>query len=188
MHRVDADAHVYETEATWEYMTEAEARYRPISFDPPDGKPIVPGDRRPHSFWMVDGRINLGVGALTSERAPPWRHASFWTWARACGTWMKWEWRPQVLYPTYLLQAPSNNPDAELAIYHSYNRWLADKTSQSNGRLRWVLMPPLRSMDEAIEELRFGKEHGACGVFKRAVECGGKGVTTATSSHFTKKQ
>jgi predicted TIM-barrel fold metal-dependent hydrolase len=82
----------------------------------------------------------------------------------------------QVIYPTYLLAAPSDNPGVELALYRSYNRWLADKTGQANGRLRWVVMPPLRSMDTAIDELRFGKEHGACGVFKRAIECGGRNV------------
>jgi predicted TIM-barrel fold metal-dependent hydrolase len=32
-------------------------------------------------------------------------------------------------------------------------------------------------MEQALEELRFGKEHGACGVFKRALECGEKPVS-----------
>jgi uncharacterized protein len=176
MLRVDADAHVYETEATWEYMSAAEARYRPVSFDPPDGRAIVPGDTRPHSFWMVDGRVDLrrwctdertGTTLETRELLDVGarvRHMD------AMGV------DVQVLYPTYLLAAPSDNPDAELAIYRSYNRWLADRTAESKGRLRWVVMPPVRSMDQAIEELRFGKEHGACGVFKRAIECGGKGV------------
>ena len=32
---VDADAHIDETDATWEYMTEEDARYfKPISVDP----------------------------------------------------------------------------------------------------------------------------------------------------------
>ena len=34
MFRVDVDAHVDETEATWEYLGEGEARYRPVSIDP----------------------------------------------------------------------------------------------------------------------------------------------------------
>src|SRR5207253_6805409 len=64
----------------------------------------------------------------------------------------------QVIYPTYLLGAPSDNPAVELAIYRSYNRWLAETTAQGSGRLRWVIMPPLRSPDKIAEELRFGKE------------------------------
>jgi predicted TIM-barrel fold metal-dependent hydrolase len=177
MLRIDADAHIYETEATWEYMTAAQAHYKPTSFDPPAGKAIVPGDTRPHRFWMVDGRVDLrrwctdertGTTLETRELldvGARLRHMD------AMGV------EVQVLYPTYLLAAPSDNPDVELALYQSYNRWLADRTAASNGRLRWVVMPPLRSMDEALEELRFGKEHGAVGVFKRAVECGGKGVS-----------
>jgi uncharacterized protein len=49
----------------------------------------------------------------------------------------------------------------------SYNRWVADRTAPSNGRLRWVCLPPYRTMDKAIEELRFAKDHGACGVLKK---------------------
>src|SRR5262249_3625835 len=37
----------------------------------------------------------------------------------------------------------------------------------SGGRLRWVMIPPLQSMDKAIEEMRFAKEHGACGILKK---------------------
>ena len=52
---VDADTHVDETDATWEYMTKEESQYlKPISVDP--GRPIVRGDQRPHRFWLVDGR------------------------------------------------------------------------------------------------------------------------------------
>ena len=37
-------------------------------------------------------------------------------------------------------------------------------------RLRCAVMPPLASMDGVDEELRFGKDHGACGVFLRGLE------------------
>jgi len=33
--------------------------------------------------------------------------------------------------------------------------------------LRWVCLPPLQNMDETLKELRFAKEHGACGVLKK---------------------
>lgn len=171
---VDADAHVDETDETWEYMPEAEREFKPITFDP--GKAIVPGDRRPHAFWLVDGRLGLRrwrdderTGTTAEQRQlldvpSRIRHMD------ELGIDF------QVIYPTYLLGAPSPRPENELAIYRSYNRWLADKCAGANGRLRWVIMPPIRTMDQAIEELRWGKEHGACGVFKRAIECGGKGV------------
>jgi aminocarboxymuconate-semialdehyde decarboxylase len=177
---VDADAHVIETEETWEYMTADESQYcKPISVDP--GRPIEltlnePGGPKPHRYWIVDGRA-----------APRrWRSDE-----RASTSLALREMRDvpgrlrhmdeigvdvQVIYPTLLLHAPSPRPDVELAIYRSYNRWLADRAAEANGRLRWVVMPPVRSMDKAIEEIRWAKEHGAAGVFKRAIECGGKSV------------
>jgi predicted TIM-barrel fold metal-dependent hydrolase len=176
MLRIDADAHVYETEATWEYMTAAEAQHKPICFDPPDGRPVVPGDRRPHRFWMVDGRVDLRRWCTDERTGTTLETRELLDVAARVRHMDQLGIETQVLYPTYLLQAPSDNPDVELAMYRSYNRWLADKTAESNGRLRWVVMPPLRSMDRALEELRYGREHGAVGVFKRAVECGGKGV------------
>ena len=37
-------------------------------------------------------------------------------------------------------------------------------------RLRWAVIVPTLEMDIAIEELRYGKEHGACGLFMRGIE------------------
>ena len=171
---VDADAHVDETDETWAYMTEAEKEFKPITFDP--GKPIIPGDSRPHQFWLVDGRLGLRrwrdderTGTTADQRQlidvpSRIRHMD------ELGIDL------QVIYPTYLLGAPTPRPEIELAMYRSYNRWLADKCADTKGRLRWAIMPPVRTMDKAIEELRWGKEHGAVGVFKRAIECGGKSV------------
>lgn len=170
--RVDADAHVDETDATWEYMTREEAKFRPVCIDP--GQPIIPGDTRPHRFWLVDGRLGTRrwrddertgttEATRTMEDVPTrLRHMD----ERGIEV--------QVIYPTYLLHGNTGRPEVELALCHSYNRWLADRTAQANGRLRWAVVPPTMSMAETIQELRFGKEHGACGVFKSAIECGGK--------------
>ena len=54
-----------------------------------------------------------------------------------------------------------------MAIKRSYNRWLADRCRQTNGRLRWVCLPPLTDIPAAIEEVRFAKANGACGVMKK---------------------
>jgi predicted TIM-barrel fold metal-dependent hydrolase len=62
-----------------------------------------------------------------------------------------------------------NTEKAEVssALRRSYNRWLADRCSKSNGRLRWVCLPPLHNMDETLDEVRFAKAHGACGILKK---------------------
>jgi predicted TIM-barrel fold metal-dependent hydrolase len=56
-------------------------------------------------------------------------------------------------------------------LVRSYNRWLAEIWDQGGGRLRWAAVPPLMSLDKAREELTFAKEHGACSVFMRPLEC-----------------
>jgi predicted TIM-barrel fold metal-dependent hydrolase len=75
-----------------------------------------------------------------------------------------------VLYPTIFLRPLTRRPDAEVALCKSYNRWLADIWKKGGGRLRWVVLPPVMSLDKAIEELHFGKENGACGVYMRSAD------------------
>jgi hypothetical protein len=76
----------------------------------------------------------------------------------------------QVIYPTFFLSCPSDKPDIELELCRAYNRWMADSTERSNGRLRWVVVPPYLSTDAALAEIEWGKDHGACGVLKRGTE------------------
>src|SRR6185503_2330581 len=76
----------------------------------------------------------------------------------------------QVIYPTVMLVGITSNSDVEVALKRSYNRWLADRCSQTNGRLRWVCVPPLTNIGKAIEEVKFAKENGACGILKKGDE------------------
>jgi len=55
---IDSDAHVDETEQTWEYMNESEVRYKPITVDP-DGKGFLARERRPHRLWLIGGNVSL---------------------------------------------------------------------------------------------------------------------------------
>jgi predicted TIM-barrel fold metal-dependent hydrolase len=73
----------------------------------------------------------------------------------------------QVIYPTMFLMEATEKTEVSVALRRSYNRWLADRCGKSGGRLRWVCLPPLLDIDESIKELRFAKEHGACGVLKK---------------------
>jgi predicted TIM-barrel fold metal-dependent hydrolase len=73
----------------------------------------------------------------------------------------------QVMYPTLSLVEVTERPEVALALRRSYNRWLADRWARSGGRLRWIMLPPLRTIDKTLEELRFAKDHGACGLLKK---------------------
>jgi hypothetical protein len=57
---IDADAHVVESERTWDYLEGSDNRYRPV--------PItvdMPQDKR-KNFWIIGGRL-IG-GAIISVR------------------------------------------------------------------------------------------------------------------------
>jgi predicted TIM-barrel fold metal-dependent hydrolase len=170
MIRVDADAHVDETEATWDALSGPEEAFRPITLDP--GGPTVANDRRPHRLWLIDGQPRLrrwrddertGTVKATRELADidaRLRHMD------------ELHIDVQVLYPTLFLGGMTARAEVELALTNSYNRWIANATEGSHGRLRWVALMPMMSMDEAVTELHWAKDHGACGVLKKGMECG----------------
>ena len=76
----------------------------------------------------------------------------------------------QVVYPTLFLAYITDDVKLEVALCRSYNRFMAGVWEQAQGRLRWVVVPPLRSIDASIEEMNFAKEHGAVGLFFRGIE------------------
>jgi predicted TIM-barrel fold metal-dependent hydrolase len=47
---------------------------------------------------------------------------------------------------------------------------MAERWSSADGAFSWVIVPPLRDMQAALEELVFGKAHGAVGVLFHGLE------------------
>ncbi len=153
---IDADTHVDETEATWEFMDANDAAFKPQ----PAAPRVLDPSRPPTRYWMIDGhrqprlhrddqRTHTTVD--TRELLDPMarvRHMD------ELGT------EVQVIYPTTFLVGVTDSSAVEVAIKRSYNRWLADRCEQTGGRLRWVCLPPFHDIPKAIEELRFAKAHG----------------------------
>jgi len=171
MMRIDADAHVDETDATWDYISDDDAAHKPVTVDP--GMATVPGDRRPHRLWLIDGAtsrlrrwrddVRTGTVEATRELADvPARLAQM----------DELNVDVQVIYPTLFLGGYTARQEVEVAMTNAYNRWMADATQTSGGRLRWVALPSMLDIDNAVKELRIAKGHGACGVFKKGIECG----------------
>lgn len=154
---IDSDAHVLETNRTWEYMVGPEQKYRPQIVRPENGS------EDGEEFWLVDGRLyakSINVGRDTPEESREMSDVN----ARVkhmdeMGV------NIQVLYPTIFLRPMTTKPEIDLAISKSYNRWLADIWAMAKDRLRWVAVLPLLSMDKALVELEFALENGACGVY-----------------------
>lgn len=162
MATIDSDAHVLETDRTWDYMLESERRFRPQAVATPNEK-----DSGGES-WLIDGRLhgkarNVGADTPKASRemediAARIRHMD------------ELQVDIQVLYPTVFLRPFTQTPEIELALSRSYNRWLVDIWKQGKGRLRWVAVLPLLSLDAALGEARWAKANGACGIFIRGLE------------------
>jgi predicted TIM-barrel fold metal-dependent hydrolase len=159
---IDSDAHVLETERTWDYMLESERQYRPR---------VVPTPNDASSggeSWLVDGTY---IGKARNVGHDTARESREMEDIRSRLKHMdELDVNVQVLYPTIFLRPFTRRPEVELAVTRSYNRWLIDIWKQAPQRLRWVAVLPLLSMDRALEEARYAKENGACGIFIRGLE------------------
>jgi predicted TIM-barrel fold metal-dependent hydrolase len=162
MLRIDADAHVLETEQTWEYMEGDDRRFRPQIVSNTRGSPA-------DEYWLVDGTLRLksrNVGKNTPAASRELRGArSRLQHMDELGV------DVQVIFPTMFIIPLTARPEIELALCRSYNRWMADIWKQAKDRLRWAVVLPLLSMDKVFEEAKFAKEYGACGIFMRGSEC-----------------
>jgi len=156
---IDADTHVDECDETWEYLDEKDRRFKPTTVViEREGTASQPSGYNRH--WLVDGRLRLRrvrddarTGTTQATRELGDVNARLRD-MDSLGT------DVQVIYPTLFLTALTEKPEVELALCRAYNRWLADRCSHSNGRLRWNAVLPLLSMDRAVEELRWARDHG----------------------------
>jgi predicted TIM-barrel fold metal-dependent hydrolase len=160
---IDADTHVTECDATFAYLNDDEKRFFPTKGEIPRGDGLPP-----RGFWLINGYPRM---------RSRWTPGDQW---QVMGELLDVPARvkamqdmgvdAQVIYPTMFSAGGIGAPEVELALVRSYNRWLADKTAASDGRLRWIMLPPLQNIDKAIEELHFAREHGAVGVLKKGDE------------------
>jgi predicted TIM-barrel fold metal-dependent hydrolase len=167
---IDADTHIDETDATWEYMCESELQFKPVTTYPANPDPKLP----PARYWLIDGKRQVrfirsdkdsGTTVATRELLDVQARLKHMD---ELGTDI------QVIYPTLFLMEAAEKPEIHTAMRRSYNRWLADRCVQSGGRLRWVCLPPLQNMDEMPAAMRWAKDHGACGVLKKGDREAGK--------------
>jgi uncharacterized protein len=175
MPTIDSDAHVVESEHTWDFMEAADQKYRPVIVRPR-------GDTKAE-YWFIDGKIRGLVRVVMTAKEMnevAERTGRVMTTPRETREMENVAARLkhmdelgidiQVLYPTMFIEQISDKPEWEIAICRGYNRWLADIYRQGQGRLRWICMLPLLDMSAAVEELKFCRQHGACGVFMRGIE------------------
>ena len=174
---VDSDAHVVECDRTWDYLDPSDRQYRPTPLASPEESGTT------LQFWLVDGKVRgfrfpaFSEEELERRQQRVGRRFAESDESRELGNvGLRLEHMDdtgvdvQVLHNTMFIEQVTERPPVEVALCGSWNRWLADIWSQSEGRLRWSCLAPTLSMSDALDQIRFGKEHGACAVLMRPFE------------------
>jgi predicted TIM-barrel fold metal-dependent hydrolase len=172
---IDADAHVIETEHTWDYLKPSEKKYRPQLF-------YNPGDET-RQYWVIDDKIRgFRFPTLSEQQLREFsdRAGRDFTTPRGARQLDDVELRLkhmddlgidlQVLHNTFWIEQITTRPEVETALCWSWNRWLADVYKQSDGRLRYSCVVPVLNIDGALEQIKFAKANGAAAVCMRPLE------------------
>ncbi len=172
---IDSDAHVIETEDTWSYMEPSEQQYRPK---------LVGSEKDPgRQYWILhDKVVGFRFPSMTAQELEELsrrtgRDMNTVAEAREMARVdLRLEHMDQVgidiqvLHNTLWIEQVTRRPEAEIALCRSYNHWLADTWKRGKGRLLWSCLPPTLSIPDAIEEVRWCKQHGAVGICLRPIE------------------
>jgi hypothetical protein len=170
MGSIDLDSHVIENDDTWSYLDPKERHYTPRTVIFPNAS--TPGLSK---IWLM--------GDTWARRMPEDGDlrgiSNVWEPGILDGTDLAAREETldllgidaQLVHSTFWIGAELDDPLEEAALARSFNRWMADRFSE-NPRFPWTLRPPLRNLDRAFEEMEFGKEHGAAGIFMRGMEHG----------------
>ena len=171
---VDADAHVLETERTWDYLEGSDKKFRPALFGSPD---------MDMQYWVMDGKIRGARFATLSEQqldALSEKKGRQLTTPQASREVDDVDLRlahldelgvdVQVMHNTMWIERVTDRADAETALCLAWNRWMADVWKAGEGRLRWSCVIPAMTLDEAVQQMRFAREHGAVAVCMRPFE------------------
>jgi predicted TIM-barrel fold metal-dependent hydrolase len=174
---IDADAHVVESARTWEFMDPAERQFRPVALEGREEAGVK------LQFWLIDGKVRgfrfpaFSRAELEKRAQQVGRRFADDQDARELGNVaLRLEYMDrtgvdvQVLHNTMFIESATDRAAVEVALCKSWNRWLADIWKQGNGRLRWSCMPPTLSVSDALDQIRWSKQNGACAVLMRPVE------------------
>ena len=158
---IDADTHVSESTAMWEYFDPALHARRPVITSVPTD--TIHGDR--NAFWLIDGFIyprafgRAGQALITpAASVKESARTDIAVESRELtdpGLRLKDMDRlgveVQIVFPTLFLCYLTEDVELEVALYRAYNRFMGDACAKGNGRLRWALVPPLRNIDASLE-------------------------------------
>ena len=174
MRNIDADTHLIETSAIWEHLEERERIHRPQAIELDQGILVPPITIPMKSVWVIDGqlyaRTNLDLIEQASKGQVKPGALAMTDPAERIKAMDQQGVDVHILFPSLFLGLTPETPAVERALTMAYNRFLADRCSGSGGRLRWVMLPALKSMDETLRNMEWARQNGAVGVLLRGLE------------------
>ena len=167
---IDSDTHVAESEGMWSLMDKEMYHRRPVLLSAPED--TLYGAR--NVFWLIDGNIfpkPTGKGSFRlitpSAAKQETTRGDIHIGCRELTDvpsrlrdMDKLSVETQAVYPTLFLIYLTDDVKLEVALCRAYNRYMAQACEKSGGRMRWVVVPPLKSIEESVKEIRWAKEHG----------------------------
>jgi predicted TIM-barrel fold metal-dependent hydrolase len=172
---IDADAHVVETEHTWDYLDATEKKFRPKLFQSADDPNT--------QYWFLDGKAigfrnptlsEQELVALSKETGRDLNTAAEARELRDVELRLRHMDKlgidTQILFNTMWIARVADKAEAEIALCKSWNRWMADVWKQGKNRLWWSCVIPAMTIPEALQQMRFARENGAVAVSLRPFE------------------
>jgi predicted TIM-barrel fold metal-dependent hydrolase len=187
---IDADTHIAESQSMWKYFDKEMYPRRPVMVAAPDDTLY----RDFNVLWLIDGNIfpkasgKGGFRIITPTASK--REANRTDISIGCREITDVDARladmdkagveTQVIYPTLFLIHVTDDVKLAIALCDAYNKFLGDVHAKANGRLRWVAVLPLHSVDASIQQMHEAKQHGAVGIFFSGIV----GSLTLNNPHF----
>src|SRR5438132_6661956 len=130
---IDADAHVVESDHTWDYMEPSEKQFRPIPLETREEAGVK------LQFWLIDGKVRgfrfpaFSAAELEKRSQQVGRRFADSQESRELGNvGLRLEHMDetgvdvQVLHNTMFIESATDRATVEVALCQSWNRWLAE--------------------------------------------------------------
>jgi len=170
---IDADAHVIESEATWQHLDRAFHARRPVPVVMPRDTSFLDWN----TAWVIDRQIRhfgatpIPGNALAERKAYPAGVQQLTDVAGRVAAMDRMQVDKQLIHPSFVLAILTEDPELEAALYRSYNTFMSEACRASGGRIFFNAVVPYRRPDLAVAEIRrLKKMGGMASVLVRGIE------------------
>ena len=170
---IDADAHVEESEAMFEYLDKEFYPRRPLAITLKDDTVYA----KYNAVWLIDGETYpklVGKGGTIFRTPTLMEAASLKRESIGAQELTDVEARlkdmdkvktdMQVVFPSMFLTTTTEDLKLETALLRAYNSFLGDCSAKSKGRIRFGALVPIRDVDASIKETKRAAKIGAAAV------------------------